>query len=72
MERMKIGKFYRLNDQGEEFVGQYIGTAHNTECIVCGKGHRCKAFNVFYSEDEYETWSYGDRHMPKVIEEVEA
>ena len=64
------GHFYRFIDRGEEHVGQYIGREDGFECCVCGKGHRAYAFNIWYSEDGYETWAYGKEHMPKILEDL--
>ena len=70
---LKIGNWYKFNDRGDEYIGQYIGTDSNDwECCVCGKGCKAKCFNVFYDKEGYETWGYGPNHMPKIIEDLGA
>lgn len=67
---MKEGNWYRMNDRGYEFVGQYIGRQKGFECIVCGKGRNAYTFNIWHSEWDYETWGFGKEHMPKVVEDL--
>lgn len=67
--KMTIGNWYRFNHDGSEYIGQYTGTDQDFECCVCGKGHKAKTFNVWYGND-YETWGFGDRHMPQITEEI--
>ena len=70
MAKMKVNNWYKFNDRGEEYIGQYAGTDNEFECCVCGKGHKAHCFNVYYSKDEYETWGFGSGHMPKIIEDL--
>ena len=70
MQRLKAGYWYQFNDRGNVVVGQYTGREDGFECCVCGKGCKAYTFNIFYDEDEYETWAYGPSHMPKDIVEV--
>ena len=62
--------WYKFNDRGEEYIGQYLGTDTDFECCVCGKGHKGHTFNVFYDENGYESWGYGNAHMPTIIEDL--
>lgn len=68
--RLKVGHWYQFNDRGEVHVGQYTGRDNGFECCVCGKGCNAYTFNIFYNEDEYETWAYGPNHLPSDIVEV--
>ena len=70
MIRLKLNNWYKFNFEGTDYIGQYIGTDNEFECCVCGKGHKAKCFNVWYSETGYETWGFGDRHLPKIIEDL--
>ena len=70
---MKKGKFYKMYYKGEEFTCQYMGREKNFECLVCGKGCNAHCFNVFNTKEEYnmsmyETFSFGQEHLPKLIE----
>ena len=81
---MKIGHWYKFNDRGSEYIGQYTGTDQNFECCVCGKGHKAHTFNIWYSitdekvgdiakadkDHDYETWGFGNNHLPKIIEDL--
>lgn len=71
MASLKINHFYKFNDRGEVHVGQYIGTEDEFECCVCGKGHKAHCFNIWYDpEGGYETWGFGSKHLPKIIEDL--
>ena len=70
VNRLIRDHFYRFNDRGEEHIGQYTGSDNEFECCVCGKGHGAKCFNIYYSEDGYETWGYGPSHMPEILEDL--
>lgn len=63
---MKIGNWYRFKQDGREVIGQYIGRQNGFECCVCGKGCKAHEFNVFYDEEGYETWGFGQDHLPEV------
>ena len=65
-----LGHSYKLNDRGETFVGQYAGRQEGFECVVCEKGGNCHCFNVFYAEGQYETYSYGDKHLPQIVADL--
>lgn len=62
--------WYRFNDRGEEYVGQYVGRQSGFECCICGKGSNAYTFNIWSNDCNYETWGYGKEHLPKIIEEV--
>lgn len=70
MKKLVIGHTYKFNDRGEEHIGQYTGADNEFECCVCGKGHKAKCFNIWNSENDYETWGYGANHMPEIIEDL--
>lgn len=72
MAKLVIGHFYRFNDGGEH-IGQYTGTENGFECCVCGKGCKAACFNIWYMTNgnyDYETWGYGPKHMPRIIEDL--
>ena len=64
------GRWYKFNDRGEIYTGQYIGKQEGFECCVCGKGHNAYTFNIWNSDSDYETWGYGKEHLPQIIEQV--
>ena len=68
--RLTAGHWYKFNDRGEEFIGQYAGREGGFECCVCGKGCNAYTFNVYYDENGYETWGFGPDHMPHDVVEV--
>ena len=70
MAGLKIRHWYRFNDGGTEYIGQYTGRENGFECSVCGKGCKAHTFNVWYDKEAYETWGYGPDHMPKIIEDL--
>lgn len=70
MTRLKANHFYKFNDRGELHIGQYTGTDNEFECCVCGKGHKAKCFNIWYDSEGYETWGFGDKHMPEILEDL--
>ena len=70
MTKMKVNHWYKFNDRGEEYIGQYIGTEQGFECCVCNKGCKAHTFNIWYSSDGWETWGFGPSHMPKIIEDL--
>jgi hypothetical protein len=74
-ERLKTGNWYRFNDRGETHIGQYTGRQLGFECCVCGKGCKAHTFNIWYDNGrrvDYETWGYGDAHMPSIEEDLGA
>ena len=68
--RLKRNHWYRMNDRGQEFIGQYTGCDQAFGCCVCDKGHRAKTFNIWYCEEDYETWGFGPCHMPEILEDL--
>lgn len=70
MAKLKMNHWYKFNDNGTEYVGQYTGSEQGFECCVCGKGCKAHTFNVFYDMDGYETWGYGPNHMPKILADL--
>lgn len=68
--KLIVGNWYEMTCQdGEKIVGQYMGRQNYFECNVCGKGHRTHTFNVYYSENDYETYAFSDSHLPQDIKE---
>jgi len=71
MAKLEIGKRYKINDRGDVVIAEYVGREGGFECCVCGKGCKAHCFNVFHGNDyEWETWGFGDNHMPQIIAEV--
>ena len=70
MAKMQVHHWYRFKDRGEEYIGQYIGRQGGFECCVCGKGCKAHTFNVWYDKYNYETWGFGDNHLPQIIEDL--
>lgn len=62
--------WYRFNDRGNSYIGQYTGRDQGFECCVCGKGCKAHTFNIWYSETGYETWGFGNNHLPQIIEDL--
>lgn len=69
---MKKYEWYIIKDSldNKMHIAQYYGREEDFECCVCEKGHNAFAFNIYYNEDEYQTWCYGKEHMPKIIKEL--
>lgn len=67
---MIIGHWYRFNDRGKEYIGQYVGKEDGFECCVCGKGCKAYTFNIWYDKNNYETWGYGLLHIPRMIDDL--
>ncbi len=70
--KLIAGHWYRFNDRGEIHTGQYMGRERGFECCVCFKGENCHCFNVWYSSDGWETWGYGNSHLPEILEDLGA
>ena len=76
MKRLITGHYYKFRDRGTEHIGQYTGTANNSgddgfECVVCGRGGRCRTFNLWYdTRGDYETWGFGPAHFPEILEDL--
>lgn len=78
--RLKKGVVYKIKDQqGFEGYGVYMGTQNGFECCICGKGHKTKTFNIIHgntiqeglenlNKGDYETFGYGNEHMPELEE----
>lgn len=70
--KLTAGKWYKFREaDGAEHKAQYIGRQAGFECCVCGKGCNAKTFNVWYNKNDYETWGFGNDHLPQIIEELE-
>ena len=67
MVKLIKGHWYLFNDRGQKAVGQYTGNDQGFECCVCGKGCKAHTFNVWYNETQWETWGYGNNHMPVIL-----
>lgn len=65
-----VGHWYRFNDRGTECIGQYMGREEGFGCCVCDKGNNAHCFNIWYCKDDYETWGFGNEHLPKLIEDL--
>lgn len=50
--------------------GYYVGRQRGFDCCVCGKGSNAYTFNIWNSSTDYETWGYGQEHLPKIIEDL--
>lgn len=68
MKNLIEGKWYKFDDRGDIYIGQYIGRQKGFECTVCGKGSNAFTFNIWYDEKSYETLGFGKEHMPTIIE----
>ena len=65
--------WYKFEDRGEIYIGYYYGRQRGFECSVCGKGENCHCFNIWYksgSHFNYETWGYGNSHLPLLLEDL--
>ena len=73
---MKKYNWYIIKDEnldgleGRMYIVQYIGREDHFECMVCNKGNKAYCFNRYYDVDQYETWSYGKEHLPKIIKDL--
>ena len=71
MSKLTLNNWYRFKEMdGTEHVGQYTGNDQGFECCVCGKGCKARTFNIWNSEDDWETWGYGRDHMPEILEDL--
>ena len=63
------------------FFHIFINTCTKFSCVICDKGNQCKTFNILHGDSieeglankdkgDYETFGYGNDHMPK-LEETE-
>lgn len=71
MKKLKTDYIYRIKlHDGEIVNAQYIGRQRGFECAVCRRGNNSYTFNVWYSIDGYETYGFGQEHMPEILEEI--
>ena len=70
MVKIKANHWYKFNDRGREFIGQYTGRQDGFECCVCRKGCKAHTFNIWYCENDYETWGFGNNHLPEIVEDL--
>ena len=72
MARLIIGNKYLIDDRGDVVEAEYMGREGGFECCVCGKGCKAHCFNVYHSDNagDYETWGFGDNHMPKILKAI--
>ena len=70
MAQLVGNRWYRFNDRGSIYTGQYTGTDQGFECCVCGKGCKAHTFNIWHSSTDYETWGFGKNHLPVIIEDL--
>lgn len=71
--KLIVGNWYKFADTnggGGVHVGQYTGNDQGFECCVCGKGCKAHTFNIWYNENGWETWGFGNNHLPKIIENL--
>lgn len=64
---LQLGEVYLIKVDGIEYKAIYEGRQEDFECMICGKGHNARTFNIWHNEDSYETFSFGDNHMPEII-----
>ena len=69
--KLLIGNWYKIREDGNEHVGQYIGKT-DFGCCVCGKGCKAKTFNIWYDSNGFESWGFGNEHLPEIIEDLGA
>ena len=69
---MKKYNWYIIKDglDNKMHIAQYMGREKGYECCVCNKGSNAHGFNIFYDEDGWETWCYGNEHMPEIIKDL--
>ena len=67
---MIVGHWYKFNDRGREYIGQYTGRDQGFECCVCDKGCKAHTFNIWYDQNGWETWGFGPKHMPTIIDDL--
>ena len=71
---MKKYNWYIIQDclDNEKHIAQYYGREQGFECMVCEHGNNAYCFNIYYGEDQYQTWCYGKEHMPQIIKVIGA
>lgn len=76
--KLIAGHFYRISDRGHIMVGEYAGR-QEFECVVCRENHpdaekdfgqNCRVFNFFYAPGQWQTFGFGARHFPEVLEDL--
>jgi hypothetical protein len=69
---LKKGHWYKFDDCGDLHIGLYMGRERGFECCVCRCGCNAHCFNLYHSTDEmdYETWGYGNDHIPALLEDL--
>lgn len=71
MKKLKTDYIYRVKLNGGEILKlQYVGRQRGFYCCVCEKGNNVHTFNSWYSIDGYETYGFGQEHMPEILEEI--
>lgn len=68
--KLKTNHYYKFTDGEFNYIGQYIGTQSGFECCVCHKGCKAHTFNVWYDKFGYETFGFGPKHLPDIIEDL--
>ena len=71
---MKKYNWYIIQDclDNKAHIAQYYGREQGFECMICEHGRNAYCFNIYYDEDQYQTWNYGKEHMPKIIKNLGA
>lgn len=62
--------WHKFNDRGEVDIVYYVGRQRGFYCCVCGKGSNAYTLNIWNSSPDYETWGYGQEHLPEIIEDL--
>lgn len=62
--------WYKFNDRGEVHIGYYVGRQRGFDCCGCGRGSNAYTLNIWNSSTDYETWGYGQEHLPEIIEDL--
>lgn len=80
MTKLKIGMVYRIKDlNGFTGYGVYMGKQEGFGCCICNKGNNAKTFNILHGntiqeglenkdKGDYETFGYGNEHLPELEE----
>lgn len=62
--------WYRFSSELGTHIGQYTGNDQGFECCICNKGCKAHTFNIWYNENGWETWGFGRKHLPQIIEDL--
>ena len=77
--KLKLGMVYKIKDlHGFTGYGVYMGK-QEFGCCICDRGNCCKTFNILHGDTiqeglqnkekgDYETFGYGDCHLPELEE----